>query len=110
MEEDDERESDDEAEEHARGRDDRSGKDLPGGSVAEEEDGVLEATVDQTTGDTAKDVADTCAEQQADDAGVRVPVQLTAHLETGQRPGQDEQEAEAFHEDQAGSGLESVVR
>ena len=47
MENHDDRESDDQAEEHARGRDDRSGKDLAGRSVAEEEDGMLEAAVDE---------------------------------------------------------------
>ena len=68
---------------------------------------MLEATVDESARHTAEDVTDARAEQQADDSGVRVPIQLTADLEPGQRPGQHEQETEAFHEDQAGSGLDS---
>ncbi len=51
-------EPDHQAEQHAGGGDDRGGEDLSRRRVAEQEDGLLEAPVDQAPGHAAEDVAD----------------------------------------------------
>ena len=56
-EEDHERESDHQAEQHARGRDDRRGKHLARGGVAEEEDRSLESLVEQAPAGPTEHIA-----------------------------------------------------
>ena len=60
---------------------------------------MLEALVDQATGDAAEHVADGCTEEQPDDRCVGAAVDVAADLESGQRAGQHEEEAEALDED-----------
>ena len=76
---------DHQSEQHAGGRDDRGGEDLTRRGVAEEEHRMLETPVDQAAADAAQHVADGRPEQQADDRGVRIAVDLWRRSRTRPR-------------------------
>ena len=100
-EEDEQREPDHQAEKHPGRGDDGGGEGLSGRCVAEQEDGLLEALVDQSSGHTAEDVADRCAEQQADHRSMGTGIDIATDLEPGHRAGEDEEQTEPFDEDHA---------
>ena len=60
---------------------------------------MLEALVEEPTGDPTKDVADAGTEKEPDQRAVGTGPDVAAHLEARQRAGQDEEQAEAFDED-----------
>ena len=93
-------EADHQPEQHARGRRDHAGEDLAGRGVAEQQHGMLEALVEEAPGNAAQDVGDAGPEEKPGQRGaIGSRPDVAADLEAGQRAGQHEEEAEAFHED-----------